>query len=206
MRKFPISESFLSFQGEGVHAGRRAYFVRLFGCNVKCQWCDSKNAWATSANDFLTAYEIADAVQKSHAEIVVITGGEPCLHDLSELLRELKARSIAVHLETSGTLPIRECENCKFDWVALSPKLFYKPLVESLKRADELKFIVSNISEIAEYEKFAECAVNANALWLHPEWSQSGDKKLLGNICDFVAERGGRWRAGWQMHKNYFAR
>ena len=49
----------------------------------------------------------------------------------------------------------------------------------------------------------AECA---KSLWLHPEWSKSGDPRLLGAIADFVVSRGGLWRAGWQVHKLYRVR
>lgn len=207
MENFPITESFLSFQGEGVHMGRRAYFIRLFGCNVKCEWCDSKNAWAASEPaQKMSAVQIAESAKKSGAEIAVITGGEPCIHNLSPILRELSSRAISAHLETSGTLPIPERDGAKFAWVALSPKIFCRPLDQSLARADELKFIVSDISEFSEYEKLAARAANAKAFWLHPEWSRATDKKLLSDICDFICSRGGLWRAGWQIHKNYSAR
>lgn len=204
--QYPITEKFLSFQGEGVHSGKRAYFVRLFGCNVKCPWCDSREAWNGAARGRLSAEEIADAAAKSGAEIAVITGGEPCLFDLTPLLRRLSELGIAAHLETSGTLPIRESDGAAFAWVALSPKLFCPPLETSLARADEIKFIVSDPSELAEYEKLAGGAESAKSLWLHPEWSKSGAPSLLGAIADFVASRGGLWRAGWQVHKLYRVR
>lgn len=206
MGGFAIAEKFLSFQGEGIHSGRRAYFIRLFGCNVKCGWCDSKNAWQGGASEILSAREIADAALDSGAEIAVVTGGEPCLFDLRPLLRELAARSIPAHLETSGTLPIPGGRGADFAWVALSPKLFRPPRADSLARADELKFIVSDPRELTECEKLAGGAANAKALWLHPEWSRSGDAGLLAALAEFAVSRGGLWRVGWQMHKLYRAR
>ena len=71
MGGFAIAEKFLSFQGEGIHSGRRAYFIRLFGCNVKCGWCDSKSAWEGAASETLSAREIAGAAMDSGAEIAV---------------------------------------------------------------------------------------------------------------------------------------
>jgi len=206
MQNFPITETFLSFQGEGMHAGRRAFFVRFFGCNVKCPWCDSKSAWEGTPAKIMSAEEIAGIAVESRAEIVVITGGEPCIHNLQTLLTLLNSAKIKAHLETSGTLPIREIDEARFDWVALSPKFFAPPLKESLARADELKFIISNSGELEDCKALAAAAISAKAFWLHPEWSKVGDKKLLSDICDFICKEGGKFRAGWQLHKNYFAR
>ena len=206
MEKYRVVETFLSFQGEGVHMGRRAFFIRLFGCNVKCVWCDSEYAWKGGFKECLDVAELVARVVESRAEIAVITGGEPCLHDLLPLVSGLAEVGVKCHLETSGTLPIVENGGVRFGWVALSPKLFMPPREDSLLRADELKMIVSDAAEIPNYVEIAERAVNASALWLEPEWSKAGDVGLLRAISGFVAARGGRYRAGWQMHKNYFVR
>ncbi len=206
MESYRVVETFLSFQGEGLHIGRRAFFIRLFGCNVKCAWCDSKYAWKGVCRECLDVAELVGRAAESRAEIVVITGGEPCLHDLSPLLSGLAEVGIKCHLETSGTSPIVEKDTARFDWVALSPKLFMPPREDSLLRADELKMIVSDAAEIPNYVAIAERAENASALWLEPEWSKADDVGLLRAISDFVVARGGRYRAGWQMHKNYFVR
>lgn len=206
MGGFAVAERFLSLQGEGLHAGRRAYFIRLFGCNVHCQWCDSRSAWEGQPSENLTAEDLAAAAAESKAEIAVITGGEPCLYDLRPILRELSARSIAPHLETSATLQIMEDSAAKFSWVTASPKFFCEPLATSLARADELKFIISEPSDLPKCEKYASAAANAKAFWLHPEWSKAGDAALLKKIWDFAVSKGGLWRVGWQLHKLYFAR
>lgn len=204
--QYQIAESFLSFQGEGIHLGRRAYFVRLFGCNVKCPWCDSKEAWLGEPKIKLTAEEILAEVLKSSTEIVVITGGEPCLYDLRPLLTLLGKHNIATHLETSGTLEIKEDLQAKFSWVALSPKPFMPAKESALARADELKFIISSEDDFAFCLDIATKATNASALWLHPEWTKAQDYQLLSKIADFVSKNGGRWRCGYQVHKNYHAR
>ena len=94
----------------------------------------------------------------------------------------------------------------KFSWVTASPKFFCEPLATSLARADELKFIISEPSDLPKCEKYASAAANAKAFWLHPEWSKAGDAALLKKIWDFAVSKGGLWRAGWQLHKLYFAR
>ncbi len=207
---YRVSEMFLSFQGEGEYSGKAAFFVRLFGCNVRCPWCDTDYAWkAEGKSTFLSAYEIACAAAKSGASIAVITGGEPCLQNLKPLVLALKEKGIRAHLETSGVCKIdEEAGLCSFDWVALSPKLFREPLKESLERADEIKAIVSSKEELFEYkDKFFGLAKNAKSICITPEWSKSADASLLKDIADFaISSKDPRVRAGWQLHKNYFVR
>lgn len=204
MQTYPIAETFLSFQGEGAHCGRRAFFIRLFGCPVRCPWCDSVYAWRGNPPRSACVDELVAEVLASRAEMVVLTGGEPCIHDVLPLVAALNAHNIAVHLETSGVLDIPESPDARFSWVALSPKLFRLPLEKSLLRADELKLILSDISELERYLEIAKKAQNAEWIWLEPEWSKASYKALLGGIVDFVKREGGRFRAGWQVHKNYF--
>lgn len=206
MSIYPTTETFLSVQGEGMHMGRRAYFIRLFGCPIRCPWCDSKDSWARKASEELGVSDLARRVEISGAEIAVITGGEPCMHDLLPLLAKLNSMKVACHLETSGIFPICETVEAKFSWVALSPKLFANADKGALERADELKFIVSDFTDLLSYEKLAAAAKNAKALWLHPEWSKAENKELLRALADYVKERGGLWRIGWQIHKNYGVR
>lgn len=206
MVKYPLAETFVSVQGEGVHMGRKAYFVRMFGCNVRCPWCDSKSAWNGSPVSRTGADEIALAVSECSPEFAVITGGEPCIHNLLPLLEKFAEAKVAVHLETSGTFEIRERGDARFSWVTVSPKLFCPPLDSSLRRADELKFIVSDLSELESYARFADSAPNAKSVWLHPEWGGRKDRELLDGLSAFVVSRGGRYRLGWQMHKCYNVR
>ena len=98
----PIHEQFYTFQGEGVHAGRAAYFIRTFGCPVHCHWCDSAGTWHP---DYIpekierwSSQDLAAEVAKTKAEFVVVTGGEPAIHDLAPLVDALHANGQKVHL------------------------------------------------------------------------------------------------------------
>ena len=88
----PIVESFHSIQGEGAHAGRSAFFIRLASCTVGCPWCDTKNSWSIKSHPKET---IDNLVQKTllakskGANFVVITGGEPLHHNLNLLCEEI---------------------------------------------------------------------------------------------------------------------
>lgn len=227
MRDYSVSELFLSVQGEGVCSGLRAFFVRLSGCPLKCPWCDTKYAWEKGCkSEKMSAKDIACLAKKSKAERVVITGGEPCAHNLLPLVSELRKRKIKINLETSGVCAIplvstaekekkissAKSKNSKgelkkyFDWIALSPKFFAPPKKEFWEAADEVKFVISKKSELVECAKLSKMAKNAKAVWIHPEWSKTKDEKFLRELAAFVEKNGDPFRLGWQLHKNYFVR
>lgn len=116
--QLPVIDMFYSLQGEGRNTGMAAYFIRLSGCNVGCDFCDEKRAWSVNNSPMLSISQIMDEVLKTKTKNVVITGGEPTLYDLTELTNELKANNIDTFLETSGVNDI--CGN--FTWITLSPK------------------------------------------------------------------------------------
>src|SRR4051812_7583345 len=133
----PIYETFYAWQGEGCHMGRAAFFIRTFGCPVKCPWCDSAGTWhpdwVPDKIERFSAGELADRAVAHRAEFAVITGGEPTIHDLTELTTTLRRRGLPTHLETSGSFPIKG----DFDWITVSPKWAKLPLPENLRRANE---------------------------------------------------------------------
>ena len=202
---YPVNETFLSWQGEGVHLGRKAFFIRLQGCPVKCAWCDSASTWhpqyVPKQVRKATAEELAAEAKAADPQFVVITGGEPCVHDLGPLLAALQAVGLPAHLETCGAYPIAP----GFAWVTLSPKWAKLPLAESLQRADEVKIIVEAPESIARWTEAVGGQWAAPHVWLHPEWSQRANPAVLKAITDHIKAVGGAFRAGWQVHKPYSA-
>jgi len=90
----PVVETFHSLQGEGLHAGRSAFFIRLAGCTVGCSWCDTKHSWPKAAHPRRPLSALAaeaQAAAAAGAAFVVITGGEPLHHDLDPLCTALRA-------------------------------------------------------------------------------------------------------------------
>src|SRR5687767_12886232 len=81
----PLMEHFYTLQGEGFHQGRAAYFIRLGGCDVGCVWCDVKESWDVTKHPLTEIRELLHFVKQTPAEIVVITGGEPLMHNLDQL-------------------------------------------------------------------------------------------------------------------------
>ena len=119
----PLMEDFYTIQGEGFYQGSAAYFIRLGGCDVGCVWCDVKESWDASAHPLVSVNEMASKAKDSGAKIVVITGGEPVMYDLTALTDALKAAGLRTHLETSGAYPITGT----WDWICFSPKKFKTP-------------------------------------------------------------------------------
>ncbi|MGJ8651908.1 MAG: 7-carboxy-7-deazaguanine synthase QueE [Opitutaceae bacterium] len=203
----PIHEQFYTFQGEGVHAGRSAYFIRTFGCPVHCPWCDSAGTWhpdyIPEKIQRIHPEALANEVAQTKAEFVVITGGEPAIHDLGPLTDALHAIDRPVHLETSGAFTIKG----DIDWITLSPKRWKTPLAENVQGANEFKIIVDTPESISEYSELLTKlgADPKTPIWLHPEWSQHNNQTLLDQITEWVKDNGAPYRAGWQMHKNYAA-
>lgn len=192
--KIPVMESFYSIQGEGTHTGKPSYFIRLAGCDVNCHWCDVKDSWGINENQFKTVKEIVNDVLKSPAEIIIITGGEPLMHDLTDLTDALKENNKKIHLETSGTHPI----SGNFDWICFSPKKFKKPLNNFFEISDELKIIIFNDSDFKWAEDILKKIKNNPELIFQPEWSKSKKNNL--KILEYIKDNP-KWRISLQTHK-----
>ena len=187
-------EHFYTLQGEGMHQGKAAYFVRLGGCDVGCVWCDVKESWDEGLHPKMEIEDIVSTIKSTPTEIVVITGGEPLLHDLTELTRALKAEGLRTHMETSGSSPL----SGTWDWITLSPKKFKAPLPEVLAKANELKVVVYNKSDFDWAEKHAEQVAPHCKLYLQPEWSKASAMTPL--IVDYIKTHP-QWQLSLQIHK-----
>lgn len=190
---YPVVSHFYTVQGEGVWSGHSAYFIRLAGCDVGCPWCDTKESWSTDGHPVISVAELMHAAHSSAAKIVVVTGGEPTMHDLAPLTTGLAEIGCLLHLETSGAYAL----SGSFDWVTLSPKK-YKPPVQSIyESCDELKVVVVHKSDFdwAELHR-ARCREDVN-LMLQPEWNSP---HMIESIVDYVKQNPD-WAISLQTHK-----
>ncbi|MEO1253458.1 MAG: 7-carboxy-7-deazaguanine synthase QueE [Bacteroidota bacterium] len=187
-------ESFYTIQGEGFFSGTPAYFIRLGGCDVGCVWCDVKESWDASQFDWFSVKEIAKRAKNSGANLVVVTGGEPLMYDLTLLTQELKELELQTNIETSGAYKL----SGQWDWICFSPKKFKAPLDEFYKVSDELKVIVYNKSDFQWSQNHASKMNDASALFLQPEWSK--EKEMTPLIVDFVKQHP-KWKISLQTHK-----
>ncbi len=207
----PVVETFHSLQGEGVHAGRSAFFIRLGGCSVGCSWCDTKHSWPEGVHPKVALRELTMQASEAvalGAAFVVITGGEPLHHNLSDLCKELRqhisrasGQPVPLHLETSGV----DALSGAFDWITLSPKRHKPPTPELLAACHELKVVVHNADDLAFAEAMAEAAQAKRSKSMDP-----GPALLLqpGAHCPegqqlaiHYVKAHPKWRLSLQTHK-----
>jgi 7-carboxy-7-deazaguanine synthase len=209
----PVMESFYTIQGEGFHQGKAACFIRLGGCDVGCVWCDVKESWdadihpkktveeiVSTASNIVANYQLpadggfSSANEQQTTNIIVVTGGEPLMHDCTELTKQLHREGFKTHIETSGAYPI----SGEWDWVCFSPKKFKEPLRSVAQVADELKVIIFNKSDLDWAEKYAALVSSSCKLYLQPEWSRSSIVTPL--IIEYI-KKNPRWEFSLQLHK-----
>lgn len=187
-------EQFYTIQGEGAFTGTPAYFIRLGGCDVGCFWCDVKESWDAEAHPKLSIQELVEAAKESGAPMAVITGGEPCMHNLQSLTQGLQEAGIRTHLETSGAHPLTGA----FDFITLSPKKFKAAREEFYQMAHELKVIVYNKHDLQWAETHVEKLNNSAARYLQPEWDVR--EESIPMILNYVRSNP-HWKISLQSHK-----
>lgn len=192
-KTYPVMEHFYTIQGEGLHTGQAAYFIRLAGCDVGCWWCDVKESWDVSGHPRISTNELIRSARDAHPAFVVITGGEPLLHDLEPLTTGLHEAGLGVHIETSGSSPL----SGDIDWITLSPKRFKEPLDEIFPLADELKVVVLTRKDLQYAEKNAAKCPPTTRKMLQPEWDTPESVPL---IVDYVKKHP-EWTISLQTHK-----
>lgn len=190
----PVMEDFYTIQGEGFYQGSAAYFVRLGGCEVRCVWCDVKDSWELDAHPHQPIQDIVAKAKSSGSKIVVVTGGEPSMHNLEALTSALKSAGLRTHIETSGAYPLTGT----WDWVCFSPKKFKKPHESVPALANELKVVVFHKSDLEWAEEFAAKVNDQCQLFLQPEWSKEND--ILPLIVAYVKNHP-QWKISLQIHK-----
>jgi len=118
----PINELFESLQGEGVLAGVPSVFIRTSGCNLRCWFCDSYHTSWEPTHAWMDLDEIVDRVSEFDANHVVLTGGEPLIHEEAvTLINRLSDRGYHITVETNGTI-VPPSETA-IDLASISPKL-----------------------------------------------------------------------------------
>jgi 7-carboxy-7-deazaguanine synthase len=190
----PVMEHFYTLQGEGFHQGKAAYFIRLAGCDVGCVWCDVKESWDAGKHPKYDIADLCSFVKKTPAGIVIITGGEPLMYNLSLLTKELQYAGLQTNIETSGAYPI----SGSWNWICLSPKKFKAPLPEISPLANELKVVIFNKSDFKWAEKYAALVSEDCKLYLQPEWDNAAAMTPL--IVDYI-KANPKWELSLQIHK-----
>ena len=259
-KKYPIAETFVSPQGEGLYTGCLMLFVRLGGCSVgkklsptekdllmekqpafysaplrndlgqvsgiastnqlqvyteKCTTWDGREFLCDTdfrTREVLTAEEILARVPDG-VKRICLTGGEPLNHDLTAILDDAYARSLDVHIETSGTVPMYRAYP-KFTrtdligesvhgwiWLTVSPKLGV--LDYMLDTASELKFLVD---EYFDPDKIPEIARHRELVYIQPINGENTIDPDNMQRCLILQKEHPHWRLSSQSHKAWGVR
>ncbi len=180
-----VCESFESIQGEGALMGRPMLFIRLGGCNLACEWCDTKYAWDTY--DEQSVDDVAARITGSDKRLVCWTGGEPLLQKeaVCDVIGQTPDR---LHcLETNGTIAVPPAV---FHHVTVSPKSLSVPPVA----ADTYKFVVAGdieqgVSNILDYA--ARHDIPREKVYAQPECTSPSEALARGAQLWHVCVREG---------------
>ncbi|GHE83643.1 7-carboxy-7-deazaguanine synthase QueE [Thalassotalea profundi] len=216
--KYKINELFQTIQGEGAFTGQPSIFIRLQGCPVGCSWCDTKHTWEIDPSLVISSTDLLNKKQESEhwsqlsaddmvklfklqnysARHIVITGGEPCMVDLTPLCDTFESLGYSCQIETSGTFEIKTSKNC---WVTVSPKVNmkggYAILNSAMQRANEIKHPVATEQHVDDLKALlSEHNITDKPIYLQPISQKQRATELAIQTC---IEN--NWRLSIQVHK-----
>lgn len=185
-----VVEIFKSIEGEGKRAGLPCTFIRLFGCNLRCKYCDTKYGWSSEYSDDakeMSIEQIVEEAVKIGVPHITITGGEPLIHDdLFLLLSELAKRNFWVNVETNGTM-LPKCHNV--------PNIFYTmdyktnasgmsdemnmEAIQTLQCKDVLKFVVGSIEDCKQAKDIIDNIKPEAAIYFSPVFGKIEPKEIV---------------------------
>lgn len=189
-----VNEIFYSIQGEGRYTGTPSIFIRLSGCNLKCNFCDTKHQ---SYKEY-TEDEIIQEIAKYPAKHVVITGGEPFLQLTNSFIEKLHQAEKFIQIETNGTIPLNKCHLTNIDWITCSPKFEFCHNADiKLEYIDELKIIMNKGQDMSQYEN-----ITAKEYYIQP--CDVGDEneniEILARVINFIKSQP-KWKLSLQTQK-----
>lgn len=193
-QKFKVSEIFYSIEGEGIRQGMPASFIRLFGCNLDCGYCDSK--YACSGDEFseMTLSDIVRVGTQCTSKNITITGGEPMLQNIEDLVYAFKYLGCSVNVETNGSFHIDRLIECNtdiitMDWKSISSgysTFMKKSNLSLLRKQDVLKFVVSDQNDIFQMDKILAKLTNVTNVFVSPVYGEIPTKVLAENIKELA--------------------
>jgi len=200
-----LSEIFYSIQGESSWVGNPCTFLRLWGCNLRCVWCDTKYSYEEEPFD-LSLPQILEKVEGFSTQLVEITGGEPLLQeDVYPLMEELLARGYRVLLDTNGSLDIGRVPHgvvrvldIKPPQSKMSSRMEWGNM-EKLRPTDEVKFVLADKSDY----QWSRGIVERYSLMRRAKviFSPAQGFLSLRNLAEWILEDGLNLRLGFQLQK-----
>lgn len=185
-----VSEIFYSVQGEGRHCGMPAVFLRLAGCSMGCDFCDTK--YALSGGTEMNSLQVLVGLAAHPCKTVVVTGGEPAEQDLPALIAVLKSAGYTVHVETNGAV---DCDVSRADFVCVSPKKHVAQAM--LQKADVIKLVIQPHTDLKEIETYYAYENEKTQLYFQPE----SNKQENIDLCVQLVKNHPSARLSVQLHK-----
>ena len=172
--KIKVSEIFTSFQGEGPYVGTPSTFLRLYGCNLDCEWCDTD----ISTYEMLSVDDVAEILltqmEFNNIKTLIITGGEPTLQmeEIKRLIKELPD-DIRIQMETNGSI---------FEYIpeieyVISPKEDKERVFKNYYAYENtfFKFVITSQDDLDEVIALKEKYDYDKPIWLQGEFSKDAE-------------------------------
>ena len=194
--KYKVNEIFLSIDGEGYRTGLPVVFIRLYGCNLNCSYCDTRYSCEQQEYKEMSLYDILAQVLSYGVPRVTLTGGEPLIHPgVKDLIVSLVANDIEVNIETNGAVDLDEFIEFKYnskvvftmDYKCKSSGMEDKMILSNLvflQPKDVIKFVVSNYNEMEEMEYILEASKCKAQAYVSPVFGAIEPKELVEYILD----------------------
>jgi len=170
--KYPINEIFRSIQGEGFYTGRVAVFIRFAGCNKSCSFCDTDHTTKLNLTPSEIIEHMTDAGWKED-DLIVLTGGEPTIHNLKPVCQKLidTFAGVEIAIETNGTNPktLQRLKTAQLlDWITISPKHIKDASAIWRSVADEIKVVLDPHNPPARYIPFIDNLFDEHCCFIQP--------------------------------------
>ena len=204
-----LDDIFVSIQGESTDSGLPCVFVRLFGCNVKCSYCDQPqkacNRKRVSVNNLL------NQIRRFKVPYVCITGGEPLIQqDVYSLIYELLSEDYKVSIETNGCVPIEPCGykrsykyvmDVKCPSSGVSDKNVLSNLANLLPH-DEVKFVIANEEDYKFAKRILRSYPTSAKVLFSPMFDKKGKPVISQQLVDWlIKDKFYYARISVQIHK-----
>jgi 7-carboxy-7-deazaguanine synthase len=198
-----INEIFYSIQGEGKWVGLPNIFIRTSGCNLRCNYCDTKYAYDDGRE--ISSNEILKEILKFNCKFVCITGGEPLLQeDIIELIKSLSKKEYSIIIETNGSIEIKPI--ISFDKLVISldikcpssnmEKNMVLKNIDLLRKDDQIKFIVKDKNDYDYAKKIIKNHNPQCDIYIQPVWGFNPK-----NIANWIIKDKLNVKLGLQLHK-----
>ena len=212
MAEYKVVEKFVSINGEGTRAGELAVFIRMKGCNLDCEYCDTK--WANEENascEIMTEEDIRNYIRDTGVKYVTLTGGEPLFRKDMDILIDylMQDKDRVVEIETNGSVNIKEYASMKnrasftMDYKLGASGMEEKMCLENfayLDKRDTVKFVVGSQEDLKRAAEIIEkyALTGKVSVYFSPEFGAIEPEEIV----DFMVQnRLNDVRMQLQMHK-----